>query len=266
MNCKNARNPAWAGQFYPAQAGALREEVARCISSSQTVILPGVKAVIAPHAGYLYSGPVAGSAFAQFRDEAAQIQRIVLVGPAHRVAFNGLALSSAECFNTPLGAVPTDASATKVLGSCSSVQILDKAHTAEHCLEVELPFLQVMLDDFFVIPLLVGNATEQEIADVLEILWGGPETRLVISSDLSHYLDYDAAVKEDQATAKAIEGLDSEAITEAQACGRLPITGLLAAARHHQLKATTLDLRNSGDTAGSRDRVVGYGAFAFTAN
>jgi AmmeMemoRadiSam system protein B len=222
------------------------------------------KAVIAPHAGYIYSGPIAGSAFAPLASRSAEIRRIVLLGPAHRVAFSGLALSSAEAFVTPLGPVVLDKPGAQLVMALPQVRILNEAHAYEHSLEVELPFLQVILKQFQLVPLVVGDATSAEVAEVVDRIWGGPETRFVISSDLSHYLDYAAACKVDRATARAIEALDDQAIEEHHACGHTPVRGLLCAARRHRLTAHTVDLRNSGDTAGARDRVVGYGAFVFT--
>ncbi len=188
---------------------------------------------------------------------------MVLVGPAHRVPFHGLAVSAATAFATPLGPVPVDADAVQSLRALPQVILLDEAHRLEHSLEVQLPFLQRLLDDFSIVPLVVGNASTEEVAEVLEAVWGGPETVVVISSDLSHYLDYDSARRLDAATCRAIEQLRPEDIAPEQACGRNPIKGLLSVARTRGLKVTTVDLRNSGDTAGTRHQVVGYGAWVF---
>jgi hypothetical protein len=221
------------------------------------------KAIIAPHAGYFFSGAIAGSAYAQFISARKEIRRVVLVGPSHYVAFAGLAAASATGFATPLGIVPGDAGARDLIASLPQVRIFDAAHAHEHALEVQLPFLQVALDQFSVVALAVGEATSEEVCQVIESFWGGPETRFVISSDLSHFHTSETARKLDAAAARAIEDLDPERLGAEQACGRTPVCGLLLAARRRGLHAHTLDLRNSGDTAGPRDRVVGYGAFAF---
>ncbi|MFQ5643408.1 MAG: AmmeMemoRadiSam system protein B [Thiogranum sp.] len=225
---------------------------------------PAPKALIVPHAGYIYSGSIAASAYLQLMPARKQIQRVILLGPAHRVGFRGLAATSARYFSTPLGLVRIDQSAMDDILLLPQVRVYDEAHREEHSLEVQLPFLQMILrKDFGLIPLVVGEASAEEVAEVLELLWGGPETLLLVSSDLSHYLDYNSAQRLDSATSSAIEQLNPQAIDYRQACGRNPVNGLLLAARHHGLHATTLDLRNSGDTAGARDRVVGYGAYAF---
>ena len=221
------------------------------------------KALIAPHAGYLYSGPIAASAYAQLLPARDQIQRIVLLGPAHYVELEGLATSSAEAFATPLGIVPVDTEAVRQVRALPQVREMDEAHAYEHSLEVQLPFLQSVLSKFLLVPLVAGDASAEEVSQVLDTLWGGPETRFVVSSDLSHYCDYQAARRLDGATAKAIEALKPGGIGEDRACGRMPIQGLLQTAHRHGLRARTLDLRSSGDTAGPHDRVVGYGAFVF---
>lgn len=258
------RPPAVAGRFYPDGAVALRASVERFLREARHTDMDP-KAVIAPHAGYVYSGPVAGSAFTHWMGMpgADQVRRIVLVGPSHQVAFEGVALSAAPAFQTPLGQVPVDAEACAPLAGLPGVKYLEEAHALEHCLEVELPFLQCIFRNFALVPLVVGRAPDGQVADVLETVWGGPETRIVISSDLSHYLDYASANALDRATAAAIEKLEPQEIREHQACGRIPIRGLLVAAQRLGLKAHEVDLRNSGDTGGSKDRVVGYGAFVF---
>ncbi|MGD2082378.1 MAG: AmmeMemoRadiSam system protein B, partial [Chromatiales bacterium] len=221
------------------------------------------KALIAPHAGYVYSGPVAAQAYAQLASERAVVERVVILAPAHRYPFRGLARSTAEAFRTPLGEVPVDAAALRSLDDLPQVHELDAAFEGEHSLEVHLPFLQATLERFEIVPLLVGNASGAEVAEVLERLWGGEETLIVVSSDLSHYLDYDSARELDAETTRAIEALEPDALGFDNACGRVPVSGLLLAARRHRLRPTTLDLRNSGDTAGPRSQVVGYGAYAF---
>jgi MEMO1 family protein len=263
----NIRRPAVAGLFYPGDADELRREVNDLLAGAAAMSAAGAaqprpKALIAPHAGYIYSGPVAASAYSRLGDAAA-IRRVLLLGPAHRLPFRGIACPSAEAFATPLGDVPVDQAAIDAIADLPQVTRLDRAFDGEHCLEVQLPFLQAMLSDFAIVPLVVGEATGEEVAAVLERLWGGPETLIVVSSDLSHYLDYDSARAIDAQTAEAIRDLRPEAISARQACGRNPIAGLLTAARRHALHAAELDLRNSGDTAGPRDRVVGYGAYSF---
>jgi hypothetical protein len=217
-----------------------------------------------PHAGYVYSGPVAASAYALLAPLRGRVRRVVLLGPAHRVWLRGLAAPVADAFATPLGVVPIDANALALLADLPQVLRSEQAHAQEHSLEVQLPFLQAALGEFELVPLVVGDASAEEVAQVLERLWFGNETLLVISSDLSHYLDYESARRMDASTCAAIEQLRGEALHEESACGRVPVRGLLLAARRRGLAPRTLDLRNSGDTAGDRRRVVGYGAWAFT--
>lgn len=263
MKTGTTRAAVWAGKFYPGAAEELKTDVLGYLKEASAPASGSVKAIIAPHAGYQYSGPIAGTAFRHFQDASMPIERIVLLGPSHRVPFRGLALSSAAAFETPLGAIENDLKFAEQLAGLPQVEVFDEAHALEHSLEVELPFLQGTLGRIKIVPLVVGSASIAEIAEVIERLWGGPETRWVISTDLSHYLDYGSACELDRATARAIEQLHPEEIHERQACGSWAIRGFLNAARARGLRGQTLDLRNSGDTAGSRDRVVGYGAFAF---
>lgn len=256
------RNPAVAGLFYPDDPQALRGMVANYLASA-TASDSVPKAIIAPHAGYIYSGPIAASAYALLQPARGRITRVILLGPAHRVGFHGLALSSADYFLTPLGRIAVDQEAVDKISRLPQVHVMDGAHAQEHSLEVQLPFLQQALGEFTLVPLVVGQAGPEEVAEVLELLWGGPETLIVISSDLSHYHDYRTARELDRATSQAIEQLRPEAIEYDHACGRDPVNGLLRVARRLGLKARTVDLRNSGDTAGSHDRVVGYGAYSF---
>jgi hypothetical protein len=258
------RPPAVAGSFYPADASQLHTFISSLLRD-----VPGdvsgrwPKAIIVPHAGYIYSGAIAASAYARVALGRDSIRRVALLGPAHRVGFNGLALSSADYFATPLGSVPLDRAALTTLLTLPGVQILDKAYSLEHSLEVQIPFLQEVLQNFSLIPVVVGDAPAAAVAKVIEELWGGAETLIVISSDLSHYQDYAAAKKQDAVTSRAIENLQPEEIAYPDACGRLPINGLLLVAKRLGLTVTPYDLRNSGDTAGDRDRVVGYGAYGF---
>lgn len=255
------RQPAVAGMFYPDDGQELHQQVWELLGAAHADG-PPPKALIVPHAGYIYSGPIAASAYARLRPLRDTISRVVLLGPAHRIAFRGLAASSATEFRTPLGDVPLDTAALPGLLELPQVRVFDAAHAQEHSIEVQLPFLQETLKEFRLLPLVVGEATYAEVAEVLEALWGGPETLILISSDLSHYHDYATAQRLDRATSEAITGLHPERIDYDHACGRTPVGGLLLAARKHGLHAEVLDLRNSGDTAGPRDRVVGYGAYA----
>ncbi len=253
--------PAVAGMFYPADPGTLKAQVSAFLEAASAEESAPPKAVIAPHAGYRYSGPVAGSAYAPLRSLAGRVKRVVLLGPAHRVGFRGVAVSSAEAFDTPLGAVPVDVEGIRLARGFPFVSEHDAAFAEEHSLEVHLPFLIETLRSFRLVPLLVGDAAPEDVSKLIDALWGGPETVFVISSDLSHYHDYDTARERDAATSKAIECLDYGAIGYGDACGRNAVNGLLYLAGGRGLSARTVDLRNSGDTAGGRDRVVGYGAY-----
>lgn len=258
------RPAAVAGMFYPGNARELAWEVDTMLGHSAGAgLAPGFpKALIVPHAGYVYSGPVAASVYAPLRALRGQIKRIVLLGPTHRVAVAGLALPTVAAFATPLGVVPVDAQAVALIRDLPQIVFSDAAHAREHSLEVQLPFLQTVLGDFSLLPLAVGDASPLAVGEVLGRLWGGHETLIVVSSDLSHYLSYAAAQLTDAKTAARIVRLDAT-IGERDACGAAPINGLLVAARAHGLHARLLDLRNSGDTAGDKASVVGYGAFAF---
>jgi AmmeMemoRadiSam system protein B len=260
--------------FYSDREATLREDVERYLEEaparpgggSVRAEVPGglprrPKALIAPHAGYIYSGPVAASAYVRLLPFRESIRRVVLLGPSHRYPLRGLAACSASAFETPLGAVPLDIHEIRRALELDQVELLDQAHEGEHSLEVHLPFLQVVLGEFTLIPLVVGEAPPEEVAEVLKALWGGEETLIVISSDLSHYLTYSQANQLDAATARAIEELRPQEIGRDQACGRMPMAGLLALAREERLTVECVDLRNSGDTAGPRDQVVGYGSF-----
>ena len=251
------------GLFYPAAPAALRAQVADYladIDAGADARLP--KLLITPHAGYVYCGAIAAHAYALLGRRRAQVSRVVLLGPAHRVAVRGLAAPEADAFETPLGQIALDAAALASLDNLPQVVRDDKAHEREHSLEVQLPFLQTLLESFTLVPLVVGDASAEAVAQVLERLWGGEETLIVISSDLSHYLPYEQAQAVDRATAQRILGFDAT-LAPHDACGAAPINGALLAARRRGLTPRLLDLRNSGDTAGDRDRVVGYGAIVF---
>jgi len=258
------RPAAVAGVFYPGAAQELAREVAGLLAAArrETAAQAVPKAIVVPHAGYIYSGPVAASVYAQLAPARAQIRRVVLLGPTHRVAVRGLALPAATGFATPLGEVEIDRPAVAALSGMPQVTESAAAHALEHSLEVQLPFLQTVLEQFTLLPLAVGDASPEEVAQVLDKLWGGPETLIVVSSDLSHYLAYRDAQDADRTTADAILSLSTD-IGHDQACGATPLTGLMLAARRRGLRPSLVDLRNSGDTAGDTSRVVGYGAFAF---
>jgi AmmeMemoRadiSam system protein B/AmmeMemoRadiSam system protein A len=261
------RPAAVAGQFYPGTAHELTTTVETLLGDAAARIdadAPTPKAVIAPHAGYVYSGAVAASAYARLKPAADTITRIVLIGPCHRVPVRGFAVSSADAFRTPLGDIAVDTDLRARALALDGVAVFDATHAQEHALEVHLPFLQRLFPKAKVLPMVVGDATPDAVAAVLEALWGGPETLIVISSDLSHYLDYDTATAIDRKTCDAIEALDGAAIGRDQACGRVPVKGLLALAKRRGMAVETVDLRNSGDTAGPRGRVVGYGSWVFT--
>jgi AmmeMemoRadiSam system protein B len=259
-----ARPPAVAGRFYPADPRQLEESVRRALEVARPARSESAppKALVVPHAGYVYSGPIAASAYARLVPAAATIRRVVLIGPSHFVPLQGVAAVSVDAFQTPLGPVPLDEEARRAVLELPGVRVDDLSHAAEHSLEVQLPFLQVVLDRFQVLPLAVGRSSPEEVAAVLDAVWGGAETVLVASTDLSHYHPYAQAVGLDRRTAAAILAADPGAIEDADACGAHALRGLLAAARTRALGVEQLDLRNSGDTAGDRRRVVGYGAFA----
>ena len=262
----SVRPPAVAGRFYPANPQTLRSEVEALLAAAPSYAGSRPAALIAPHAGYIYSGKVAATAFAALRETAGSISRVVLIGPAHYVAFRGVALATADAFETPLGRVALDRGAIAGLRDLPFLVEADAPHAPEHALEVELPFLQRLLGGFALVPLLVGDATPQQVAEVLARLWDGPRTLVVISSDLSHYHDYETAQRLDLATAVLIERGAWSELRSGNACGFLPVAGSLIEAVRRGLKAQRLALSNSGDTAGDRTSVVGYGAWALAAS
>ena len=270
------RPPAVSGTFYPDQPKPLAAMVDRFLDEARQEMnptdAPGVpRALIAPHAGYVYSGPIAASAYVRLEALKGTIRRVVLIGPSHRVAVGGLATSSADAFDTPVGSVQLDREAIEQILKLPQVHIVDEAHEREHSLEVHLPFLIRVLgcDAFKLVPLAIGDVSGEQVAQVIETLWQAA-TLVIISSDLSHYHDYETANRLDKATSKAIEQFHPHEISREQACGRAAILGLIQVAREHGLKATTVDQRNSGDTGGrqmrlaGRSEVVGYGAYIFS--
>lgn len=263
---QSIRPAAVAGTFYPGTPAVLGAAVRAYLAEAQspaerTARLP--KALLVPHAGYVYSGPVAASAYRRVAAGRSAIRRVVLLGPVHRMAVRGLVLPSSKAFATPLGTLRVDSDAVARALDMPQVAVNDRAHALEHSLEVQLPFLQTAIEDFQIVPFAVGDASAEEVASVIECLWGGPETLIVVSSDLSHYHSYTVARQVDRVTAAAILALDSS-LDHEQACGATPINAFALCARRRDLEAELLDLRNSGDTAGDKARVVGYAAFAFS--
>jgi MEMO1 family protein len=257
------RPAAVAGRFYPQYPDLLRMQTTELLAKAPDAPISHTKALIAPHAGYAYSGLVAGRAFAILAHRAALITRVIVIGPAHYVPLRGIAIPTVDAFETPLGRVPLDQDALSNVSALPFVVRTDKPHEPEHAIEVELPFLQLVLQRFTLIPLLVGDTGPQQVAEAIGRLWGGPETIIVVSSDLSHFHDYQTAQCLDLATAAAIEQGDWAQIRPVHACGSGAIAGLLQQTILRGLAVRRVALCNSGDTAGQRERVVGYGAWAF---
>ncbi len=262
------RRPAVAGAFYPGNRQVLTDDIQALLQAAARDIDRNIeqappKAIVVPHAGYIYSGQTAARAYARLAVGRKTIKRVILLGPVHRVPVRGLALPGVDAFATPLGDIELDQAAIALLAGLKQVVVSPAVHAQEHSLEVQLPFLQAVLDDFKLVPLAVGDATPAEVAQVLDVLWGGPETLIVVSSDLSHYLPYADAKSVDRQTAQDILGMKAS-LTHNQACGGTPVNGLLFAASRRHLRPHLLDLCNSGDTAGDKSRVVGYASFTFT--
>ena len=258
----HVKRPAVAGLFYPSTADDLKSTLDDLMRSADAAPPERPLALIAPHAGYQYSGPIAANAYATLGPWAEQIDRVVVLAPSHRVGFRGIATSSADVFRTPLGDIPVDRVAIKQLRTLPGVLALDDAFAQEHALEVQLPFLQTVLADFELVPLVVGDADSEDVSRVIDTLLS-PETLVVVSSDLSHFLDYGGCQQRDRSTTARIEKMEADEIGPYDACGAFPVRGLLKSAQRHGWRVRTLDLRNSGDTAGDKSRVVGYGAYEF---
>ena len=256
------KEPHVAGQFYPADRDACAALVAAKLQSARANPIDAAKIMIAPHAGFNFSGAVAGSIYGPLKNRADSITRVVLLGPAHRVAFKGIAITSADQWRSPLGLVPVDWDAVRTALRLPHVAISDDAFAGEHSMEVHLPFLQYVLGSFELVPLLVGDADIETVSAAIDLLWGGPETLIVISSDLSHFHDYDTANALDSETSQLIELGRSTQLNGKRACGHRAIAGALDQALRRDLRITAVDVRNSGDTYGNKSRVVGYGAFA----
>jgi AmmeMemoRadiSam system protein B len=257
------RLPAFAGMFYSDKPQELAAAVKAYLAQATPPATPKPpKAVVTPHAGYIYSGPIAGTAYAALAARGGQVERVILLGPSHRVAFGGVATSGAGVFETPIGPVAVDRDAVAALVAGGLAREFEPAHENEHSLEVQLPFLKLLFPAARVVPLLAGDDDWNAAKRILAQLWGGDETAIVVSSDLSHYHDYATAKKIDAGTAQSMQDLAAGQVDHAQACGATGVNALLALVADKGLACTTLDLRNSGDTAGSKNRVVGYGAFA----
>ena len=263
------RPAALAGRFYPAAAQALRAQLADLLARAAPVSTPvgaRPKLIVVPHAGYVYSGAVAAAAYARLRPQARDIRRVVLLGPAHRVALHGLALPQAQAFETPLGRVPIDEAGCAALAGLPQVQRDDRPHAQEHALEVQLPFLQTVLPQAFgLLPIVVGEVAPDRVAQVIDRVWGGDETLIVVSTDLSHFLAHAEATSRDRRTVARIQAFATD-LDPHDACGAHALNGALRSAWRHGLRPELLDLRNSGDTAGDRSRVVGYAALVFNAS
>lgn len=259
----SVRPAAVAGTFYPGDPGQLAGEIADLLDGVASFEPPlrFPKALVVPHAGYIYSGPVAAHAYDELAPARGIVKRVILLGPTHRVPVRGLAVPTVAAFATPLGTVPVDREAIRALSDLPQVVASDAAHQLEHALEVQLPFLQTVLGDFSVVPLAVGQASAQQVAQVLERLWGGRETLILISTDLSHYHPYDEAKRIDRSSIMRIASLVPD-LNHEEACGATPLNGLLAFARARAFSMRLLSACNSGDTAGSRGQVVGYSSFA----
>lgn len=257
------RWPAVAGVFYPDTKQELVDDIGELMREAIADIgYVAPKAIIVPHAGYVYSGKTAAMAYSCLKARRKIIRRVVLLGPVHHVPVRGLALPEVDAFATPLGEVKLDTDAIASLAKLDQVVVSSAAHAQEHSLEVQLPFLQTVLEDFKLVPLAVGDATAEEVAEVLDLLWGGPETLIVVSSDLSHYLSYELAESVDMQTVQTILSMEGN-LTHLQACGGTPINGLILSAQRHHMQPKLIDLCNSGDVSGDKSRVVGYAAFAF---
>jgi AmmeMemoRadiSam system protein B len=260
---RHIRPAATAGSFYPGAAATLAQDVRGLLAAAGTARGRTPKAMIVPHAGYIYSGAVAAHAYARLAPLRDVIHRVVLLGPAHRVPLRGLALPVAAAFATPLGTVDIDTQAAAAALALPQVTASDVAHNLEHSLEVQLPFLQSVLAEFSIVPFAVGAVSAEKVAEVIDLLWGGPETLILVSSDLSHFHGYADAREIDRGTVAGI--LAFEPLTDhEQACGATPVNGLLLCARRRGMHVELLDMRNSGDTAGNRSRVVGYASLAFS--
>lgn len=261
----SVRIPAVAGIFYPGDRFMLENQINTLLTQAKQHS-PFPKAIIVPHAGYAYSGAIAASAYASLKQNRNQIKKIVLLGPAHTLYFKGIAYDSKQYFSTPLGEIKQDQDLLNKIIHLPYVHELPEAHQNEHCLEVQWPFCQVLFSNFSILPLVVGETNEKDVSRLLNLIWGDPDTLIIISTDLSHYLPYNLAQTADHDTCMSIDTLDDESIHQDGACGYYALRGFLHCARQKQLHGRLLDLRNSGDTAGNKQKVVGYASYHFYEN
>ena len=269
---ESVRPPAVASLFYPGEAAELKQNLREMLDEASEAEDPNedlpadqyLKALIVPHAGYVYSGTTAARAYHLLRKNRDDFRRVIILGPAHRVWLEGIAFPGTDAFETPLGRIPLAKQQIRELLRFPEVQLRDDAHQDEHCLEVQLPFLQEILNEFELIPAVVGEISPDSLSGLLENLLEDPQNLLLLSTDLSHFHSYSEAQEIDQETAEAIETFEDDKILPEHACGTLPLRGLLRHARTQGWKIQRLGLCNSGDTAGSKDRVVGYGAWALS--
>ena len=274
LSQKRTRYPAVASMFYPGDFEELRYEVRsylngsigeKNVSAQNNDVISDIRALIVPHAGYIYSGEIAACAYRLLLQNRKKYKRVLILGPAHRVWISGAAFPSAEIFETPLGKIKLDKILMKkIVKKLPWVSVNEEAHSQEHCIEVQLPFLQETLEDFVLIPMVVGETKPEQIAEVINQFIEDEETLIVISTDLSHFNDYETATTNDLRTANAIEHLELENLYSEDACGVYPLRGFLSVAKKKEWDVYRLGLCNSGDTSGDRQRVVGYGAWAFT--
>lgn len=258
----SVRQAAVAGLFYPQESLVLQNTVQGLLDkAAQHQTVP--KVLVVPHAGLVYSGPIAASAYASLIRHNDKISKIIILGPAHTLYFKGIAYDPVKRFSTPLGEIEQDQELLNKISGLPYVHALTQAHTKEHCLEVQWPFCQMIFPRFTLLPLVVGETSPDEVAELIKTIWGGKETLIIISSDLSHYLPYEVAQITDRKTCLAIDTLDSEGILHDGACGYYPLRGFLHFAKENQIYGRLLDLRNSGDTAGNKNKVVGYAAYHF---
>jgi len=261
-----SRQASVAGSFYPKNPAQLKKTLTNLFNANEDLNIDfqtPVKAIIAPHAGYIYSGPIAAKAYSLVSTCIKGKNKITIIGPSHFVPFNGIALSTAEFFETPLGKIKVDHHAYELINRIPEVIYLDEAHAREHSIEVHLPFIQYLKKDVRIIPLAVGQTSYQKVAKVLEKFCEEKDNLIIISSDLSHYHAYGYAQKYDLQTALKIENYKCSQLGPNEACGYLAIAGLLKMAKDRKYKIKRIDLCNSGDTSGSKDTVVGYGSWFF---
>jgi len=256
----NVRKAAVAGLFYEGDGRRLQQQVDKLLAAAGGPVQPVPRVLVVPHAGYVYSGSTAAEAYRCLEPVRDTIHRVVLLGPAHRVYLRGMAVPSVAAFATPLGEVRLDREAIDAIADLPEVCVSDEAHREEHSLEVQLPFLQRVLGDFALVPVVVGDCPPEPVAALIDALWGGPETLLVISTDLSHFHRYEEAVRRDRRTCERVLERDATLGGE-DACGARALNGLLRSEHCAALALELLAVCNSGDTAGDHSRVVGYGAF-----